>query len=195
MRSSWVVIAVMTITSSMFGDDCQEFADRVAAVPSRGVSRVVIYGGAGFLHVEGRSDATEIRAEGRACAPIEHLLVAMLLKATRAGDVVTIKATVPREQKTFLEAAPRLDFTVIVPASVSVEIGDTGGDLVVSGVARVRAAVASGNVEIHQIAGDVDLLDKNGNVRVSDVSGNLTLRLKPTAHLTYVRVAGRVSRD
>jgi hypothetical protein len=117
----------------------------------------------------------------------------MLLKATRSGNVVTTKAVVPREKKTMIEAAPRLDFTVIVPANVAIDVGDTEGELVIKRVSRVRAAVGSGDVEIDQIAGDVDLLDKKGNVRVSDVSGNLTLRTKPAGRFTYARVRGHVS--
>ena len=155
--------------------DCQEWADRSAVQPAHGVTRVVIIGRAGFLHVEGRAGATEIHATGRACAPIEHFLVGMLLKSSRSGSTVTIEATVPRGEQSLFASEAKLDFTVTVPAGMDVDVADTSGDLRISNVGNTRVA------------------DTTGDLVVSDIRGNFTLTSKRSGSVNYKRVSGRVS--
>jgi hypothetical protein len=157
--------------------DCQEMAVRSAAVPAAGVTRVIVIGRAGFLHVEGRPGATKIRADGRACAGREHLLVAILFKTTRKGSDLTIEAMVPNESETLVAAAPRLDFTITVPPEVNVDIADTTGEIVVRNIRRSVDIAAHGSGAIH----------------VSDIGGDLIVHTNRRSGVDYERVAGRVS--
>src|SRR3954469_17366691 len=45
---------------------CDDSAPRNVSAPAAGITRVVIVGRAGFLHIEGRNGASEVRAEGLA---------------------------------------------------------------------------------------------------------------------------------
>jgi hypothetical protein len=174
--------------------DCQEWADRSAAQPARGITRVIIIGRAGFLHVEGRNGATEIRATGRACAPIEEFLVGMLLKASRAGSTVTIEATVARKDASFFASETKLDFTVTLPSGMDVYVADTSGDLQISNVGNTHVADTSGDIAIRNINGSVTIdEDRSGAVAVSDIRGNFTVRKKASGSVRYQRVYGRVS--
>jgi|KBSMisStandDraft_5_1062788.scaffolds.fasta_scaffold779974_1 hypothetical protein len=174
--------------------ECQEWADRSAVQPARGVTRVVIIGRAGFLHVEGRDGATEIRATGRACAPIEEFLVGMLLKASRAGSTVTIEAIGSRKDASLFASEAKLDFTVTLPAGMEVDVVDTSGDLQISNVGNTRVADTSGDIAIKNINGSVTIdEDRSGAVAVSDIRGDFTIRKKASGSVHYERVAGRVS--
>jgi hypothetical protein len=174
--------------------DCQEWADRSAVQPAYGVTRVVIIGRAGFLHIEGREGATEIRATGRACAPIEEFLVAMLLKGSRKGSTVTIEATVARKDASFFASETKLDFTVTIPAGMEVYVADTSGDLQISNAGNTHVADTSGDIAIRNISGSVTIdEDRSGAVAVSDVRGDFTIRKKASGSVHYERVYGRVS--
>lgn len=130
MRAFIAILSVLTATAAsagLFESDCQEFAERSAVQPSGGITRVVIIGRAGFLHVEGRAGATEVRATGRACAPIEELLVGIRLSATHDGSTVTIEAEVPKQGSSTFASSPKLDFTVTLPAGIEIDVVDTSG--------------------------------------------------------------------
>jgi len=177
-----------------FGSDCQEFVPRSAVQPAAGVTRVVVIGRAGFLHIEGRNDVSEIRASGTACAPIEHLLVAILLKATRSGSTVTIEAMVPNQDGGRFESGPKLDFTVTLPSGIDVYVADTSGDLTISNVRSASVSDTSGDIRIERVRGSVTIdEDGSGSVDVSDVGGDFTLRSKSSGSVDYHRVAGHVS--
>jgi len=181
-----LLIALLLVT--WVERDCQEFADRSASAPAGGVTRVVILGGAGFLHVEGRDDAREVRATGRACAAIEHQLVGMRLRAERHGDEVRVVASVPKQDC-------RLDFTVTVPSGVTVEIGDTGGDVAIRDVVEVKVAAANADeLRIANVKRNVTIdARRTKRIVVTDVGGDLAVVSKGGATIEQTRVRGKVN--
>jgi hypothetical protein len=191
-----IVTLLLTATAAhagWFDSDCQELAERSAAEPAAGVTRVVIIGRAGFLHVEGRAGVREIRATGRACAPIEEFLVGVLLKASRAGSVVTIEAIVPKKESSTFASETKLDFTVTLPAGMPVDVADTSGDLTVSDVGNARVADSSGSMLIRHVRGNLTVRDTSGDIDVDDVSGDFTIEAKTSGRVDYKRVSGRVT--
>ncbi len=173
--------------------DCQEFAERSAVQSARGVTRVIIIGRAGFLHVEGRAGATEIRATGHACAPIEEFLVGILLKSSRSGSTVTIEAICPRKDTSRFASETKLDFTVTLPGGMEVDVVDTSGNLRIRNVGNTHVADTSGDVANRNINGSVTIdEDRSGAVTVSDIRGDFTIRKKASGSVHYERVAGRV---
>ena len=172
------MLFVLALLAGITRSDCQEYAVRSAKQPAAGVRRVDIIARAGSLRVEGKRGATTIVADGTACAAIEELLVAMRLKATRAGSTVTIEAMIPKGQT----AAPfaheaHLDFTVTVPMDVDVRIADTSGDIVV-----------------RHLGGSVEIADTSGDIDVDDVGGDLAVKIKKgSGAIRHTRVRGRVS--
>ena len=194
-----LIIAFATLTAmcahaDWLGSDCQEFAERSAVQPAAGITRVVIIGRAGFLHVEGRAGINEIRATGRACAPIEQFLVGILLKSSRSGSTVTIEAVCPRKDSSRFASETKLDFTVTLPAGIDVDVVDTSGDLKISNVGNTRVADTSGDIAINDVHGNVVIVeDESGTVAVSDVRGDFTIRSKSSGSVKYERVSGHVS--
>jgi hypothetical protein len=161
-----------------FDNDCQELVPRSASQPAAGVTRVVIVARAGFLHVEGKSGAKAIVADGMACAAIEELLVGIRLEATRSGSTVTVDAQVPKDQPSRPFAKePKLDVTITLPPAVDVVIADTSGDI------RVR-----------HLAGNLRIADTSGEIDVDDIGGDFTVEIKKgSGAIRHTRVRGRVS--
>jgi len=178
-----------------FGSDCQEFVPRSALQPAAGVTRVVVIGRAGFLHIEGRNDVSEIRASGTACAPIEHLLVAILLKASRSGSTVTVEAMVPNEDGGLFESGPKLDFTVTLPAGIDLYVADTAGELLISNVRNAKVSDTSGNIGIRNVAGNVTVQDRTGPIAIADVGGNVHIPADSSGSIQIARVRGSVTID
>ena len=172
------MLFVLALLAGITRSDCQELVPRSASQPAAGVTRVVIVARAGFLHVEGKRGAKEIVADGMACAAIDELLVGIRLKATRSGNVVTIDAQVPKDQPSrAFSKEPKLDFTVTLPDTVDVDIGDTSGDI------RVR-----------HVAGNVRIADTTGDIDVDDIGGDFTVTTKKgSGAIRHTRVRGRVS--
>lgn len=171
---------------------------RSARVDARGASRIIIIGRAGWLRVEGKEGTTEVVAEGTARAPRKDLLDDIKLTGTREGSIVRIVVEMPdmkhRDWDDSWDSGPVLDLTVIVPATIPVEIEDSSGDLRVTGTAALdvddnsggveirdvtgalRVNDGSGSLEIQNVRGDVTIEDGSGEIDVRDVTGSLSLR-------------------
>lgn len=170
---------------------------RTARVDARGASRIIIVGRAGWLRVEGKSNTSEVVAEGTARAPSKELLQDIKLNGTREGDVVRIIVEMPdmkRHDWDSWDDGPALDLTVTVPSTIPVEIEDSSGDLRVMGTAALevddnsggveirdvggalRVNDGSGELEIQNVRGDVSIEDGSGEIDVRDVTGTVTVR-------------------
>lgn len=195
-----LILTLVTLTASAlqagsFGSDCQEFAERLAVQSAKGVTRVVIIGRAGFLHIEGRAGAIEIRATGHACAAIEELLVGIRLHASRSGSQVTIEANVPKQESSLFASAPRLDFTVTVPAGIAVDVADTEGELTIRDTGNTKVTVASDDVNIRDVKGNVIVRARSGAIDIDSVSGDVLVPSNPSGAVKIVRVGGSVTID
>ncbi len=195
-----LIITLVTLTASAlqagsFGSDCQEFAERSAVQSAKGVTRVVIIGRAGFLHVEGRAGANEIRATGHACAAIEELLVGIGFSASRSGSQVTIEANVPKQDSSRFASAPRLDFTVMLPAGIAVDVADTSGELTIRDTGNTRVAVASDDMNIRNVNGSLTVRARSGAIDIDGVSGDVHVPSNPAGSVEIARVGGSVTID
>ncbi|HEU5184001.1 MAG TPA: hypothetical protein VFU01_05495 [Gemmatimonadaceae bacterium] len=152
---------------------------RRARVDARGASRIVIVARAGWLRVEGKSDATEVVAEGTARAPRDDLLDKITLTGTREGDVVRIVVELPdtkgMEWDWDNDNPPSLDLTVNVPSTIPVEIEDSSGEMRVHGTGALEIRDGSGAIEIREVGGALRVEDGSGGVEIENVRGDVTV--------------------
>jgi hypothetical protein len=197
MRALVFALATLTATAAQAGwfDECQEDAARSASQPSAGVTRVVIIGRAGFLHIEGRAGASEIRASGTACAPTEEILAAIRLSATRSGSEVTVEAMIPKEDSSFFESSPHLDFTVTLPAGIEIDVADTSGELKVGNVGNARVTDTSGSIEIRKVTGNLSVTDTSGEIDIAGVTGDVHIPSDSSGGIEIRDVGGSVTID
>lgn len=157
------------------GDDCRHGAERKATSPAAGITRVVIHGTAGFLHVEGRPNVAEITAMGRACTSDRDFLDDITLTARRSGSELHIDAHIPEKVVIFGFFEARLDFGVVVPQNVPIVIEDGSGSLKVWNIASADVEDGSGSMNIRNVSGSLQIRDGSGEIEIEGVGGNVEI--------------------
>jgi hypothetical protein len=164
-----LLLTAATASADIFGD-CSFSEKRNVAAPAAGVSRIVIIGRAGYLHINGRRGAGEVRATGTACASTRDILSDTRLTLSR-GSELGIEAETPDNSGIFSSA--KLDFDVSVPDNVALRVEDGSGDLSIDTAASVDLTDGSGDVSIRNVIGDVSVRDGSGDMKIDNVSGNV----------------------
>lgn len=158
-----------------FGDDCDHRAERAASVPASGADLVRIAARAGALRVEGRPGLSEVRIRGEACASHERYLEGIELRAERVGDEVRVEAVMP-EMRGFGSFAARLDLVIEVPELLPLDVDDSSGVVEIRGVAALRLRDSSGEIDVSDVRGEVEVDDSSGEIRLAGVRGDVRLR-------------------
>jgi hypothetical protein len=163
--------------ASAFADSCKFKADRSAAVDTGGTVRKVVLGtGAGDLVVRGQ-DGAGVKALGKACASSQELLDAIKIETRREGDTVYVKTNLPEPSDgMFWSRYAYLDLTITLPRSADLSLEDSSGDIELVGVHTAEVVDSSGDMEVSDIAGDLDIIDSSGEIDVERVAGNLKLK-------------------
>jgi DUF4097 and DUF4098 domain-containing protein YvlB len=180
-------LALAPFTALAGGDGCKFRADRAAGVDARGVERVVIKAGAGDLKVIGRSSAVRIEARGEACAGSQAALDASQITARREGNVVYVETKFPQDEGGSSWSDDRyayINLGIALPQNLPVEAVDSSGEAEFEDLQALRVEDSSGELEIHRIAGAVDVNDSSGDLtiegagsaRVNDSSGEIEVR-------------------
>ena len=170
LASLALLLTAATASADIFGD-CSFTEKRNVAAPSAGVTRIVIIGRAGFLHINGRRGAGEVRASGTACASSRDVLSDTKLVLSRSGSELRIEAETPDSSGIFSSA--KLDFDVTVPDNIALSVEDGSGDLTINTVAGVDLTDGSGDITIRNVIGDVSVRDGSGDLKIDNVSDNV----------------------
>jgi hypothetical protein len=165
-------------------DGCEHREERSAAVSASGADLIRIAARAGSLRIEGRPGLSEVRVRGEACSSQERYLEQIELRAERVGDEVRIEAVIP-EMRGFGNMQARLDLVVEVPESLALDVDDSSGGVEIRRVAALRLRDSSGEIDVSDVRGEVEIEDSSGeillrgvggNVRLSDSSGEIDVR-------------------
>lgn len=178
MKTAAMVLAIMTGGVSAFAgmfDDCEHAAPRNLSAAAAGVTRVVIHADAGSLKVDGRPGVTQIVTTGTACTSDEDFLERITLSQRRSGNTLYIDAHIPDRTVLFGFFCARLDFAVIVPAGLAVEIDDDSGWMKVSNTGPLDIDDDSGAIEVRNVRGPVTIDDDSGEIVVDSVIGNVRI--------------------
>ena len=156
-------------------DNCRYEAERTAMIRSSSGDALRLIARAGSLTVRGVEGLDEVRVRGRACASSEDLLDQLVLETDRSGS--TIRIEVPDiDEGSWLSTGNRyaaLHLDIQVPKGMSATIEDGSGNARFEGLGALRIVDGSGDLEITDIDGDVDIDDGSGSVRVSGLKGTV----------------------
>lgn len=157
---------------------CKFTADRSASLDAAGAKKIVIGAGAGDLKVRGQDGQTSMKATGRACASSEEILSKIQLESRRDGDTLYLKTLMPEiDGGVFgINRYASLDLTVIVPKSAAIALEDSSGDLELDAVQSATVADSSGDMDIANVAGDLQVTDSSGDIEIEKIGGNLNVR-------------------
>jgi len=196
MRQIVVIALLLTATAAVAGDhhsECRYEEPRTLKASLAGVTRIVVHGVAGTLHVDGRAGVGEFVASGTACTSDKDLLRDITLTAHRSGSTLHVEADTPDHNGfsfNFWEEA-RLDFGVVVPNNVPIEVQDGSGSTKVTNTATVKIEDGSGSLTIENIHGDLIVNDGSGSIEIDGVTGNVEVE-DGSGDMTIANVSGNV---
>ena len=172
-----IVLAVL-IPHRARSESADVTSPRNATVNASGAREIKIEAGAGFLHVNGRTDIRDVRITGEARASNRRILDQIRLIAERRGDVVFIKTEFPDEDHSLWDLFrgdfnESLDLTIDVPVTIPLDVADGSGELKIKGTAAVTVSDGSGDLEVSGITGNVRITDGSGNIVVSGIEGDV----------------------
>ena len=209
VMSAIVVCAVVTASAS--AQDDAYTAPRDAELDARGARSLRVEAKAGMLRIEGRAGTSEVRVRGTARASRESWLEDIQLRAERRGDVLEVIVDIPSWSWTGTGREYKgLDLVIEVPPGLALDVVDGSGAIEMRGVGPLRLRDGSGEIEITDVTGTVDIDDGSGevvlrNVRgevriedgsgemhIEDVQGNVDIVDDGSGSLTIARVTGWV---
>ncbi len=137
-----------------------------------GIEKIDIKAGAGFLKYKGVKGLSEIRV----VADLEVDPDSYRLELNKKGSKAVLIANANTQSFGFVSNSPKIDLTIEVPASLSVEIDDGSGFIEIEGVSgEINIEDGSGSLEATNVSGDLKIDDGSGNVILKDIQGNIKL--------------------
>jgi DUF4097 and DUF4098 domain-containing protein YvlB len=183
--SSLLLLTLVPVAASAWGDGCKFRADRAGGIEAAGVEKVIIRTGAGDMKVVGRGSAVRIEARGVACAAKQELLDATQINVRREGNVVYVETALPQNDDNSWsgDEYAYIDIGIALPSSIPVEATDSSGDARFEDLRALTLQDSSGDLNIDRIAGLADVGDSSGDieitgagsVRVRDSSGDIDI--------------------
>lgn len=176
-----LIIGLLASAASMASraDGCKYSAKRDAAIDVAGAKRIEIAARAGSLAIEGRADAARVEASGLACASSEAFLEQVRIETKREGDVLYVKVLMPdldrESHDDHDDRYATLDIRVQVPEKLAVSAIDSSGDARIRNVASLEMTDSSGELRISDVPGDVTLRDSSGDITLREVGGSVVL--------------------
>lgn len=189
MRTLTALALLLTAASAsadIFGD-CSSSEKRNVAAPAAGITRIVIIGRAGTLHIGGRRGAPEVIASGTACASSRDRLNETKLVMSRSGSELRIEAVMPENE---MFGSSKLDFDVVVPDTIPLRVEDGSGEMTIENVGTSDVTDGSGDLTIRNVGGDLSVHDGSGEMTIENVTGNV--RIMDGSGGIEVRGAGSV---
>lgn len=154
---------------------CGESAPRRVTAPVAGVSRIVVVGRAGSLKITGQPGASSVSASGTACSSDRDALNDIQLVSRRDGSDLRIEAIIPEKTMIFGWYEARLDFEVVVPSTIPLQVTDGSGSAEIRGTGALEVVDGSGELSISGTRGNVEVKDGSGQVTIRDVAGNVEI--------------------
>jgi hypothetical protein len=155
--------------------DCRYEATRTATLRADAGESLDLIARSGSLTVRGREGLSEVRVVGHACASSEELLEQLVLETGRSGSTIRVEvADVDDDGWNPLENRYHtMPLEVEIPAGMAARIEDGSGELLIEGVGRLTLEDGSGEIELRDIDGDVEIDDGSGDIRVEGVEGTI----------------------
>jgi hypothetical protein len=173
LASLVLLFTAATASADLFGNDCSYSEKRNVSSPAAGLTRIVVIGRAGTLHIGGRRGVAEVTASGTACASSREGLNETKLVLSRSGSELRIEAVTPEHE--LFGSSAKLDFDVVVPDSVPLEVEDGSGDLTIENVGPAEVTDGSGDMTIRNVGGNLSVHDGSGDMKLENIAGDVRI--------------------
>lgn len=187
--TTWAALALAALAPCAYSAECKYEAQRSGGDSEKGITRLVVVAGAGYLHMGGSPNAGRIEAKGKACATTRELLDRVTIDVRREGSTLYIEA-VPPNGAVAPDAWSTMDVEISVPDNLAIDARDSSGDATFEDLKSLKLFDSSGDLRLRRIAGLLDLTDSSGDIDVDRV-GNITLS-DSSGDIYLSRVSGNV---
>jgi hypothetical protein len=182
--------ALLGLPLTATANECSHSEPRSATLDAAGVSTLHVEAKAGELIIRGTSGSSEVRVDGKACAPEEDFLSEIELRTHRSGDTLYVEVEIP--DRSWRRHSPYLDLEIEAPEHLSLEVEDSSGSLKIEGVRSLELDDNSGDIWIRDIANSVEIEDGSGELEISEVGGEIRID-DGSGSLTVEHVGGPVT--
>lgn len=206
-----ILIPLLFASPLALANECQFTAERNLDIDVAGLQALRMELGSSDLNVQGDAAATRIEVRGKACASEQAWLDELKIEQSREGNKVVVKPA-PRPSHTgiFGKHYAYIDFVVRVPAKLAMEINSGSGDTRATNIASLDYHSGSGDLNLEGVAGSVSVTVGSGDVvanhigglkvdhagsgdlRISDVQGEVTIGHVGSGDLSFSGVRGSV---
>lgn len=190
-------VKIMMVSGALLGlplastaSDCPHSEPRDATLDAAGATTLRVEAKAGYLKIRGTSGLSEVRVDGKACAPDKDVLDEIELHTDRRGDTLYIEVETP--DGNWRRHSPYLDLEIEVPESLLLDVDDSSGSLKIEGVKGLVLEDSSGDILVRDIAGEVEVDDSSGELEISHVGGKIRVH-DSSGSLEIEHVTGPVS--
>jgi hypothetical protein len=181
MRACISLVFVLTMSNAcVLSMADQTLRTQRESVPAAALTAARLETGAGSLTVTGRNGAAtvevtaEYRASVRSESEAQRILDNLKLTVEVRGDTLYLKTEQIRSWD--WGDSGRIDLTITMPATLTLDIDDGSGSIEVSGMDRdVKIEDGSGEIEIENLRGNLIIDDGSGEIRIRDVRGNIDI--------------------
>lgn len=190
-------VKVLIVSGALLGlpltstaSDCPHSEPRDATLDAAGATTLRVEAKAGYLKIRGTSGLSEVRVDGKACAPDKDVLDEIELRTDRRGDTLYIEVETP--DGNWRRHSPYLNLEIEVPDSLLLDVDDSSGSLRIEGVRGLELEDSSGDILVRDIAEDVEIDDNSGEVEITEVGGEVRVD-DGSGSLEIEHVSGPVS--
>lgn len=173
-----VTFVTLALPALVYGQSCKFSRDIEFTIDATSAQNLSVNVGAGQLEIQGNASSREIRVTALACAHTREQLDNMDVRHESQGSSVKIYSEIERDRHLFSWWRTRnahIDVVLVVPNSLSLQVEDGSGSVVISGVAALSLDDGSGSIRISNISGDVYIDDGSGEIEVSSVNGTVSI--------------------
>jgi hypothetical protein len=177
MRRILVLALLVAPLAATATDHCKYQAPRALKADLTGVHGVQVEVNSFDLHLTGSDSASDLQANGRACASDQSQLDRLQITSRREGDqlIVTLgSGSGGLIFNLFGSSYSNLDVNMQLPAGMPVTVEVGSGDADVAGMRQLASHVGSGDLHVRDIAGKFSTSVGSGDVDAHDV-GSLEL--------------------
>jgi len=166
------------------------------SVPAAGLTMARLETGAGSLTINGQRGAStiEVFAEYKAAiqseSDAERILNNLKLTMEVRGSTFYLKSE--QLQSWNWGNSGRIDLTITLPPSLSLEVNDGSGSIMITGMDRpITIEDGSGEIEVDHVRGNLRIDDGSGEIRILDIDGDVDVSDR-SGEITVRRVEGSV---
>ena len=167
-----------------YASRCEESKQINHRISAEQLTRLKVNALAGSLDIEG-SDGEEIVVQAYACADEKEYLDQMTIDIDESDNELNLTVMIPYHKDGWYADYAYMDIQITVPERLATEIKDSSGDLEVEGAnitlvddssGNIRLSDLTGNLRIRDSSGDVSIRSLKGDINITDSSGLLDIR-------------------